>query len=141
MAGFFKFNDFSEQLAKGVHHIGTDTFKIFLSNTAPAAANTVLADIAQIAYANISGAAAPVVTLAESETAQAPPRLPAFLKPLQQLVLFQPSDTTGFITILLSVRLMHWSVSGITVQRWTCRPVRRSRSSLTERTLVVLATS
>lgn len=69
MAGFYKFNDFSEQLAKGVHHIGTDTFKIFLSNTAPAATNTVLADIAQIAYANISGAAAPVVTLAESETA------------------------------------------------------------------------
>ena len=68
MATFNKFNDFSEQLSAGVHHIGTDTFKLFLTNTAPAATNTILADIAQIAYANISGAAAPTVTVAKSET-------------------------------------------------------------------------
>lgn len=44
-----KFQDFVEQLGRGVHNFGTHTFKIALSNTAPAVTNTVLADITQIA--------------------------------------------------------------------------------------------
>lgn len=67
MATVTKFQDFSKQLTKGVHHIGTDTFKLFLSNVAPAATNTILSDITQIEYTNIGGAA-PTVTVAESET-------------------------------------------------------------------------
>lgn len=64
-----KFNDLSEQIIKGVHHFGADTFKLFLASASPAAANTVLTDITQVAYTNISGAAAPTVTVAESESA------------------------------------------------------------------------
>ena len=52
MATFNKFNDFAEQDAKGVHAFGTHTYKIALTNTAPSAANTVLADITQITAAN-----------------------------------------------------------------------------------------
>lgn len=48
MAAYNKFQDYVEQLSKGVHVWGTHTFKVALSNTAPAATNTVLADITQI---------------------------------------------------------------------------------------------
>lgn len=47
-----KFNDFSEQRNRAVHNWGSHTFKLFLSNTAPTAANTILADITQIATGN-----------------------------------------------------------------------------------------
>ncbi len=43
------FNSFFQGLARGRFAFQTDTFKIALSNTAPAATNTVLADITQIA--------------------------------------------------------------------------------------------
>lgn len=68
MATAIKLQDFGEQLTKGTHQIGTHTFKLFLTNVAPAVTNTVLSDITQIAYTNISGGVAPTVTVAESET-------------------------------------------------------------------------
>jgi hypothetical protein len=43
-----KFNDFSEQLVRGVHDFDANTFKVVLTNSAPTAGNTVLADITQI---------------------------------------------------------------------------------------------
>lgn len=43
-----KFQDFVEQLGKGVHNFSSHTFKIALTNSAPSATNTVLADITQI---------------------------------------------------------------------------------------------
>lgn len=43
-----KFQDFVDQLGRGVHNFGSHTFKIALTNTAPAVTNTVLADITQI---------------------------------------------------------------------------------------------
>ena len=47
------FQDFKEQLAKGKHDLSAHSFKVCLSNTAPSAsANTVLADITQIAAGN-----------------------------------------------------------------------------------------
>lgn len=50
MATFTLFDDFKEQLAKGVHQFGNHAFKWALTNTAPVGAtNTVLADITQIA--------------------------------------------------------------------------------------------
>ena len=67
MAAFNLFNDFAEQLAKGVHNFGTDTIKLFLSNSAPVATNAALSEITEIDYANISGAAAPTVTVAVSD--------------------------------------------------------------------------
>jgi hypothetical protein len=68
MATFAKFNDFSEQLGKGVHVFGTHTFKVVLTNSAPAAANTILADITQIAAGNgyTTGGTATTVTISES---------------------------------------------------------------------------
>lgn len=49
MAAYQKFQDFSEQVLKGVHNFSTHVFKVVLTNTAPLATNTVLADIVQIA--------------------------------------------------------------------------------------------
>ncbi len=52
MASFTKFNSFVEALAEKTHNLGADTLKVVLTNSAPAAANTVLADITQIANGN-----------------------------------------------------------------------------------------
>lgn len=55
MASFQKFQDFVEQLAKGVHqlHAAGHTLKVYLSNTAPdAAADAVKADLAEISAGN-----------------------------------------------------------------------------------------
>lgn len=49
MAQITKFQDFAEQVLRGKHDFGTHTFKVALTNTAPAATNTVLADITQVA--------------------------------------------------------------------------------------------
>lgn len=48
MAAYNKFNDYAEQVNRGVHNWGSHTFKAVFTNTAPAASNTVLADITQI---------------------------------------------------------------------------------------------
>ena len=53
MATFNKFNSFVEHLAEGVHNLQTGALTIALSNTLPVAANSVLADITQIAYTNL----------------------------------------------------------------------------------------
>lgn len=47
-SAFSKFQDFVEQLGRGVHNFGSHTFKIALTNTAPLATNTILTDITQI---------------------------------------------------------------------------------------------
>ncbi len=52
MAAFNKFNSFVEALAEKVHNLGSDTLKVYLSNTAPVATNTVKADIAEISAGN-----------------------------------------------------------------------------------------
>lgn len=52
MATFNKFNSFVEALAEKVHNLGSDTLKVMLTNTAPAAANAVKADITEIAAGN-----------------------------------------------------------------------------------------
>lgn len=55
MATYVKFNDFVEQLGKGVHqlHAAGHTLKVALTNTAPnASTNTVFADITEISAGN-----------------------------------------------------------------------------------------
>lgn len=52
MAVFNKFNSFVEDVAEKVHNLGADTLKIALTNTAPVATNTVLANITQITAGN-----------------------------------------------------------------------------------------
>jgi len=49
MATYNKFQDYAEQLAKAKHDWSAHTFKVALTNSAPVATNTVLADITQIA--------------------------------------------------------------------------------------------
>src|SRR5688572_28306630 len=50
MATFTKFQPFVEAIVKERHLLGTDQLVVLLTNTAPAAANGVTADITQIAY-------------------------------------------------------------------------------------------
>ena len=50
MATFNKFNCFVENLAEKVHNLGGDQLKVALTNSAPSATNTVLADITEITY-------------------------------------------------------------------------------------------
>lgn len=68
MAAFIKFQDFSEQLIRGVHDFDAHTFKVYLSNAAPdAAADAVKADLAEIAAGNgyPAGGTATTITVAE----------------------------------------------------------------------------
>jgi hypothetical protein len=53
-ATYNKINDFVEQLCKGVHqcHAAGHTFKVALTNTAPVATNTILADLTEISAGN-----------------------------------------------------------------------------------------
>ncbi len=57
MATFQKFNQFVEDIAKGVHNLSTGQLKVALTNTAPVAANSVYADLTSpLATTNLSGA-------------------------------------------------------------------------------------
>lgn len=70
MAVFNKFNSFVEDAMEKVHNLGADALKIVLSNVAPVATNTILANITQIAAGGgyTTGGSAVVVT-ASSQTA------------------------------------------------------------------------
>jgi hypothetical protein len=50
MAIFTKFDSFTEALAEKIHNLGADQIKVALSNVAPVAGNSVLADITEIVY-------------------------------------------------------------------------------------------
>ena len=52
MATYTKFNQFVEDLCKGVHNLATGTLKIMLTLTAPVATNSVKADLTEIAAGN-----------------------------------------------------------------------------------------
>ena len=54
MATYQKFQQFVEDLAVAVHDCDTDQFTVALTNTAPVATNTVLANLTEIAYTNLS---------------------------------------------------------------------------------------
>ena len=69
MAAYNKFNATVEHLAEKVHNLGSDTLKIMLSNTAPAAANSVKADITDISAGSgytAGGSALTVTSSAQS---------------------------------------------------------------------------
>lgn len=52
-ASYNKFNAWAENMVESAN-LATDTFVIALSNVAPVATNSVLADITQISYTNLS---------------------------------------------------------------------------------------
>ena len=67
MAAFNKFHAFVENVAEGVHNLGAHQLVVALTNTLPANTNTVLADIVQIAYTNLS--ARNITTTSSAQTA------------------------------------------------------------------------
>jgi hypothetical protein len=54
MATFNKFDAFVEAVAEKVHNLGSDQITVALTNTAPASTNSVLTDLTQITYTNLS---------------------------------------------------------------------------------------
>ena len=70
MPAFNKFNDFSEQLIRGVHDWDAHTFKVALTNTAPAATQTTwnTTDHPAPAAANGYTAGGTATTISISET-------------------------------------------------------------------------
>lgn len=66
MATFNKFNSFVEALAEKTHNLGADTLTVALTNTAPVATNTVLANITQISYTNLSSRVLTSVTSSQT---------------------------------------------------------------------------
>lgn len=68
MATVTKFNDFSEQLIRGVHDWDAHTFMLALTNVAPVPTNAVLADITQIAVGNGYTAGGLTTTVSIAET-------------------------------------------------------------------------
>jgi len=52
MATYNKFNDFAEQVGLEVHNLNTDTLRLYLTNTAPVATDTVFGTPAEISAGN-----------------------------------------------------------------------------------------
>ena len=65
MATFNKFNAWVETMVEGAN-LASDQFAIALTNTAPVATNSVIADITQISYTNLSSRA--LTTTSASQT-------------------------------------------------------------------------
>src|SRR3979490_2905625 len=66
MASFNKFNAFVADVSNKVHNLGSDTLKIMLTNTAPAATNAVKTDITEITAGNVCTAGGGQATLVSS---------------------------------------------------------------------------
>ncbi len=68
MATFNKFNSFVEALAEKVHNLGSDQLKVALcaAADAPVAGNSVLTDLTEISYTNLSSRN--ITTSASSQT-------------------------------------------------------------------------
>jgi hypothetical protein len=64
VATFFKHNQFVEDLAEKVHNLGADVLTVALTAAAnaPVASNSVLANLTQIAYTNLSARAITIST-------------------------------------------------------------------------------
>jgi len=67
-SAYNKFQDFSDQLIRGVHDFDAHVFKVALTNTAPVATNTVQTDITQITAGNGYTTGGNTTTISVSET-------------------------------------------------------------------------
>lgn len=81
------FNSFKEALSEKVHNLGSDQLKIALTNSAPSTSNTVLANITEIAYTNLS--TRNVTTISSAQTAG------TYKLDLTDLVLTSTGGSTG----------------------------------------------
>lgn len=70
MATFNKIYQFTEDLAKAVHNLATNSLKVLLTATAPVATNKIKTDLTEIAAGNgyTAGGLAPVITSAVQTT-------------------------------------------------------------------------
>ena len=66
MATFTKFDVFTENLAEGVHNLGSNTLKVMLTNSAPLVTNTVRANLTEISAGNGYTAGGTAVTVTSS---------------------------------------------------------------------------
>ena len=68
MASYNKFHVTVENLAEGIHDLGADVLTIALSTTAnvPVNTNTILANITEIAYTNLSARVLSITTSAQT---------------------------------------------------------------------------
>lgn len=66
MATFNKFNSFVEALAEKIHNLGSDVLKVALTTVAPVAGNSVLANLTQINYTNLSSRTLVVASSAQT---------------------------------------------------------------------------
>lgn len=69
MATYNKFQDYAEQVNKGVHNWSSHTFKAMLTNVAPVATNTIAANLTEISAGNgysAGGMTLDTVTLSET---------------------------------------------------------------------------
>lgn len=67
-SAFTKYQDFSEQLIRGVHDWDLHVFKVALTNTAPTVTHTSLSQITEIAAGNGYTAGGNATTISISET-------------------------------------------------------------------------
>lgn len=65
MATFNKFNAWAETMVEGAN-LGSDAFVVALTNSAPSATNSVIADITQISYTNLSSRALTTASSSQS---------------------------------------------------------------------------
>lgn len=66
MATYSKFNSFVEALAEKAHNLGSDQLKVALTNSAPLATNSVLANLTEIDYTYCSSR--DITTTSSSQT-------------------------------------------------------------------------
>lgn len=68
MASYNKFNQFVEDVVRGVHVFNSNTYKVMLTNVAPVATNSVLADLTEISAGNGYSAGGTATSISESQT-------------------------------------------------------------------------
>jgi hypothetical protein len=68
MATYTKYQDFVEQLCKGVHNFSSHTFKVALSNGVPDATHTTLSAISELSTGNGYTAGGATTTIGITET-------------------------------------------------------------------------
>lgn len=113
MATFNKFDSFVEALAEKVHDLGSDQLSIALTNTVPVATDSVLADITEISYTNLS--TRDITTVSSSQTSG------TYKLVLQDLVLTATGTVATFRYVVLynntaaSDNLIGWYDYGQTV--------------------------
>ena len=111
MASFTKFNNFAEAMVEGMN-LGSDTFKVYLSNTAPTATNTQFGSPPEISAANGYVACGITVTIAASSQSSGTYKL----DPTGCTPIFKASG--GTVGPFRYVILYDSTVSGFLVGAW-----------------------